>query len=279
MYKVKALCSLLGLAVTYASPLPDGPFSNTTAAAAFGNTTVAAGQPASRRIGGFILDDLDSCGSENAMHIENAVNNYGLLVGAAQGVTRDDPSFKSFFGTGWSGTENGPKFDLVAENIFKAGMIARPGFPPTARLTCNDVINHCRHLLGAYTLEMKDSDGVQTITFCPYNFDPVAGIAPLADRAKQTPQSHLNHLKSYEYVLLHELMHLDNVGYNTSFDIHKRMKPNHSRRSRLPCRDSLLIVDKQSGMLYMCLTRVNHQESSMELKTALPTPSQKPPNS
>jgi hypothetical protein len=62
----------------------------------------------------------------------------------------------------------------------------------------------------------RGSDGLHTINFCPLAF---SRLEHLSDLEKLKDGKFLTKdLISYESVFLHEIMHLDNVGYVIGFD-------------------------------------------------------------
>jgi hypothetical protein len=166
--------------------------------------------------GAISFDDVDStCSFDQANIVKRAFRDVIWLMDAVEGVTTNDPSFIEFFGVGWTGV-NAQYFSYIPGNIAKAKQLVLDRTSGTkVSVTCADTNNECeRDQLAAHTSPIRN--GIQTIVVCPLTFDLKLHRFHITDRVGQRPIDSLRALKSYEHIFLHELMHVDNVGYQTT---------------------------------------------------------------
>ncbi len=196
-------------------------------------------------VGRIILDDLTTtCTASQQSILSEAVESAHQLTDACQGFAGDDPSFEAYFGTGYGGAVFGKRFGLAASNLQKAGAVLQVGSSdtPVARLQCGNT-TECPDGGQAMMRTSSGTEGVGIITVCPFAFETgnrTPNLKHISDLVAVNPStSDLESLRSWEYVLLHEIMHLDNVGYTTPFDTSQVTTfrsamdcPSHSRSFR-----------------------------------------------
>ncbi len=192
-----------------------------------------------------------TCGAANAATVLRAVRDVRLLTDATLGMTAAHLVFREFFGTGWnatipaaattntttaatmttnvttgggSGSGGSRNYSRVPADIlqnFSSARVVTDNFTVPAykyvHLTCADVSRLCRDGVAAYTT--RGGPGTfrrQTMVFCPHYFTSPA-LFHVAERVKGRPTTNLRGLVSRESVLLHELLHVDDVGYETAY--------------------------------------------------------------
>ncbi|KAK5727325.1 hypothetical protein LTR15_003219 [Elasticomyces elasticus] len=171
--------------------------------------------------GRFNLDDaVKTCTGAQLYHIRRAITDAKLLTDAVQGFDVNDPSFVAYFGTGWVGNKYSSQFFDLGINLGTAATMFDPNspLPQSARIEC---VRACREP-GPVMTTYNPPGGVPLIAVCPAAFKTHDGgvptLAHIGDLVNGPPTTDLGSLRSFEQTLLHEVMHLDNLGYITPFD-------------------------------------------------------------
>ncbi|KAK5175353.1 uncharacterized protein LTR77_000492 [Saxophila tyrrhenica] len=173
-------------------------------------------------VGRLILDDIIStCTASQQADISLAAEEAHKLTDAAQNFAGDDPSFTAYFGAGYSGPVFGKRFGLVSSNLQRAGSVLQVGSSeaPVARVRCGSA-TECPD--SSMMRTSNNADGSGTIVVCPFAFlkgNRTPNLRHIAELVQSgTTSTDLEDFRSWEYILLHEIMHLDNVGYTTPYD-------------------------------------------------------------
>ncbi len=212
------------------------------------NSTTAQARP-NEPPAQLVLDALNStCGPQQAAIVRRAIPHAHEIAHAAERsrINASAPAFVELFGRGWAGGNYSHIPAMVFENLRIASVALGGGgggrdgkTPPAAKLvdvTCVDESRQCSMTVPAYT-DLRNATGRQVIVLCPLFFIQGSVLRYLAQcRPTSVQGSHWYR----ETILLHEVMHLDGVGYRTAFSDGRRgapervlRNPNHSMCSVL----------------------------------------------
>ena len=184
-----------------------------------GNQTSAElGQSQSNTVGVFDFTLVEtSCSPSKRKHIVTAFRDVHLLLEAVQNLSLSDLLFQEFFGVGWEASGSGGGFDMIVNNYQRAGdLLSYSGQPTKVQVTCESPDDPCG--LGALAdIKYLDTD-LFRLRWCDRAFHSPFGLVHIADRKLSNKTRYLDQLESYEHTLLHEMFHVQQVGYRTAFD-------------------------------------------------------------
>jgi hypothetical protein len=168
-------------------------------------------------VGNINLDQVLTTCQGREDDVKKAFSDMHLLTDAVKKIDTDNQAFKDYFGTGWDKTNRLKDWaNEIKNNVAKAQRFV-DGAPdlPVIQVTCEVLPGACKFERTMATTFVETG----RIVLCPFLFDTRPGkganLNHIADRVNGDATGSGSQLRSWQHVVLHELLHVRAGGYRT----------------------------------------------------------------